>query len=66
MRALRKHVLNYFGQLWVLTSDRQHEKDTTLQMTELKADWCRIQKLLGGSCALTHTLAPRPPGCEPM
>ena len=47
MRALRKHALNYLGQLWMLTSDRQHEKDTTVLMTELKTDWCRVQKLLG-------------------
>ena len=28
MRALRKHALNYLDQLWILTSDRRHEKDT--------------------------------------
>ena len=49
MRALRKHALNYLVQLWMLTSDRWHEKDTTVLMTELKADWCRVQKLLGRS-----------------
>ena len=38
MRALRKHAVNYLGQLWMLTSDRRHEKDTTVLMTELKAD----------------------------
>ena len=41
MRALRKHALNY------LTSDRRHAKDAAVQMAELKADWCRVQKLLG-------------------
>ena len=30
MRALHKHALNYLGQLWMLTSDRWHEKDTTV------------------------------------
>ena len=38
LRALRKHALNYLDQLWMLTCDRRHEKDTTAQMTELKAD----------------------------
>ena len=47
MRALRKHAFSYLGKFWMLTSDRRHEKDTTVQMTELKADWCLIQKLLG-------------------
>ena len=27
MRALRKHALNYLGQLWMLASDRRHAKD---------------------------------------
>ena len=49
MRALRKHALNYLDQLWMLTSDRRHEKDTTALLTELKADWCLVQKLLGRS-----------------
>ena len=51
IRALRKHTLNlnYLDQLWMLTSDQRHEKDTTVQMTELKADWCRVQKLLSRS-----------------
>ena len=49
MRALRKHALNYLGQLWMLTSGRRHEKDTTSLMTELEADWCRVQKLLDRS-----------------
>ena len=49
MRELRKHALNYLYQLWMLTSDRRHEKDTTVLMTEHKADWCRVQKLLGRS-----------------
>ena len=49
MRALRKHALNYLGQLWMLTSDRRHAKDVAVLMTELKADWCRVQKLLGRS-----------------
>ena len=47
MRALRKHALNYLGQLWMLASDRRHAKDVTAQMTELKADWRRAQKRLG-------------------
>ena len=29
MRALRKHALNYLGQLWVLTSDQRHANDVT-------------------------------------
>ena len=33
----------------MLTSDRRHEKDTAVLMTELKADWCRAQKLLSRS-----------------
>ena len=49
MRALRKHALNYLDQLWVLASDRRHAKDDTALMTELKPDWCRVQKLLGRS-----------------
>ena len=47
MRALRKHALNYLDQLWMLTSDRRHEKDTAVLMTELEADWCSVQKLQG-------------------
>ena len=47
MRALRKHALNYLGQLWMLASDRRHAKDIAAQMTELKADWRRAQKRLG-------------------
>ena len=47
MRALRKHALNYLDQLWMLASDRRHAKDATAQMTELKADWRRVQKRLG-------------------
>ena len=46
-RALRKHPLNYLDQLWMLASDRRHAKDATAQMAEIKADWCRVQKLLG-------------------
>ena len=46
MRALRKHALKYLDQLWMLTSDRRHAKDVAVQMTELKTDWCRVQKLL--------------------
>ena len=43
MQALRKHaLLNYLGQLRMLTSDRRHEKDSTVLMAELKADWCRV------------------------
>ena len=38
IRALRKHALNYLDQLWMLTSDWRHKKDTTVLMTELKAD----------------------------
>ena len=37
MRALRKHALNYLGQLWMLASDRRHAKNVTAQMAELKA-----------------------------
>ena len=47
MRALRKHALNYLDQLWMLASDRRHAKDATVQMTELKAGWGRVQKRLG-------------------
>ena len=47
MRSLRKHALNYSGQLWMLTSDRRHDKDTTTQVADLKADWQRVQKKLG-------------------
>ena len=49
MRALRKHALNYLDQLWVLASDRRHTKDVTTQVSELKADWGRVQKRLGKS-----------------
>ena len=58
MRALRKHALNYLDQLWMLTSDRRHEKDTTALMTELKAGWCRVQKLLGRGCDKAGNLMP--------
>ena len=34
MRALRKHALNYLDQLRMLTSDRQHEKDTTVVLAD--------------------------------
>ena len=47
VRALREHALNYLDQLWMLASDRRHAKDVTAQMTELKADWRRVQKRLG-------------------
>ena len=36
--STRKHALNYLGQLWMLSSDRRHEKDANVLMTELKAD----------------------------
>ena len=36
MRTLRKHALNYLGQLWMLASDRRHAKDAAVQMAELK------------------------------
>ena len=49
MRALCKHALNYLDQLWMLASDRCHAKDVTTQVAEIKADWCRVQKLLGKS-----------------
>ena len=62
MRVLRKHALNYLDQLWMLTSDRRHEKDTAVLMTELKADWCRVQKLLGRSRDNAGNLMP---GCHP-
>ena len=58
MRALRKHALNYLGQLWALTSDRRHEKDTTVLMTELKAGWRRVQKLLDRSRDKAGNLMP--------
>ena len=58
MRALRKHALNNLDQLWMLTSDRRHEKDTTVLTTELKADWCRVQKLLGRSRDKASNLVP--------
>ena len=48
MRAPRKHALNYLGQLWMLTNDRRHEKDPTVLMTELEADWCRVLKRIAG------------------
>ena len=47
MRTLRKHALNYSDQLWMLTSDRRRDKDTTAQIAALKADWQRVQKRLG-------------------
>ena len=47
MRALLKHTPNYLDQLWMLASDRRHANGATAQMAELKADWCRVQKLLG-------------------
>ena len=47
MRALRKHALNYLGQLWLLASDRRHAKDAIVRTAELKADWRRVQKRLG-------------------
>ena len=58
MRALRKHALNYLGQLWMLASDRRHAKDVTAQMAEIKADWCRVQKLLGKSRDKAGSLMP--------
>ena len=59
MRALRRHALNYLGQLWVvLASDRRHAKDATAQTAELKADWCRVQKLLGKSRDKAGSLMP--------
>jgi len=58
MRALRKHALNYLGQLWMLASDRRHAKDTTAQTAELKADWCRVQKRLGKSRDKADNLMP--------
>ena len=42
----------------MLTSDRWHEKDTTVLMTELKTDWCRVQKLLGRSRDKAGNLMP--------
>ena len=47
MRTLRKHALKYLGQLWMLASDRRHAKDATTHVSELKADWGRMQKRLG-------------------
>ena len=35
-----------------------HAKDATAQMAELKADWCRVQKLLGKSRDKTGSLMP--------
>ena len=49
MRLLRKHALNYLGQLWMLASDRRHAKDVMAQTAELMADWRRVQKRLGKS-----------------
>ena len=43
---------------WMLTSDRRHEKETTSLITELKADWCRVQKLLGRSRDKAGNLMP--------
>ena len=34
---------------WMLTSDRRHSKDDIVLVTELKTNWCRVQKLLGRS-----------------
>ena len=36
----------------------RHEKGTTVLMTELKADWCRVQKLLGRSRDKAGNLMP--------
>ena len=47
MCALRKHTLNYLGQLWMLASDRRHANDATTQKAEHKANWRRVQKRLG-------------------
>ena len=47
MRVLRKHALHHLDQLWMLASDRRHAKDVTAQVTELQADWRRVQKWLG-------------------
>ena len=58
MRALRKHALNYLDQLWVLASDQRHAKNATDQMAELKADWYRVQKLLGKSRDKAGSLMP--------
>ena len=59
MRVLRKHALNYLDQLWMLaSSDRQHAKDVTAQVTELEADWRRIQKRLGKSRDKAGSLMP--------
>ena len=58
MRALRKHALNYLGQLWMLASDRRHAKDVTAQMAELKADWGRVQRRLGKSRNKAGNLMP--------
>ena len=51
-------TLNYLDQLWMLASDRRHAKDDTALMTELKADWCRVQKLLGRSRDKAGNLMP--------
>ena len=42
----------------MLASDRGHAKDVAVQMAELKADWCRVQKLLGKSRDKTGSLMP--------
>ena len=49
MRVLRKHALNYLDQLWMLASNRRHAKDVSAQVSELQADWRRVQKRLGKS-----------------
>ena len=58
MRALRKHASNYLGQLRMLASDRQHAKEATAQLSELKADWGRVQKRLRKSRDKAGNLMP--------
>ena len=58
MRAPHKHALNCLDQLWMLTFDRGHEKDSTALVAELKADWCRVQKLPGRSRVKAGNLMP--------
>ena len=42
----------------MLASNRRHAKDDTALMTELKTDWCHVQKLLGRSRDKAGSLMP--------
>ena len=58
MRVLRKHALNYLDQLWMLASDRRHAKGVSAKVSELQADWRRVQKRLGKSRDKAGSLMP--------